>query len=257
MTIGQFKFSEDNSDIKGTAICQVDESGSLKVPDGWQVEVRLVDDYDAGSFWKVLKENQDEASANPNCLSRKDAITTWIDWTALPHAFLLDPAPLSFGAEFYEIVNSKEDIRDDITAVLTCTASLTTNMKPPYFFSARRGSTHPARAIREGLRIEELLPTIMQDFRCWASVAPSTHDTSTTILSMYTIKNNSTNVFDVLPVELLLVILGHVSLSSYLSVSATCRSLRSFLIAPDFIDTIIKTAITSAGFRQLTLCLAK
>jgi hypothetical protein len=63
--------------------------------------------------------------------------------------------------------------------------------------------------------------------------------------SVYTVKNTCTSVFDVLPVELLLVILGYMSFSSYLSVSATCKSLRSLLTAPDFVDTIIKTAIAS------------
>jgi hypothetical protein len=59
-------------------------------------------------------------------------------------------------------------------------------------------------------------------------------------------------MFDVLPVELLLVILGYMSFSSYLSVSATCKSLRSLLTAPDFVDTIIKTAIASGSLRWIS-----
>jgi len=129
MAIGQF-----SEDMDGAAICLVDESGSLKAPDGWQVEVRLVDDYDAGSFWKVLKDDQDGVTGEsvfsycsaymnrgrcqPNLFVSEGCyhyLHTWIDWTALPprkHAFPLDPAPLPFGAELYEIVNSKEDLRD-------------------------------------------------------------------------------------------------------------------------------------------------
>jgi hypothetical protein len=37
---------------------------------------------------------------------------------------------------------------------------------------ARRGSEYIAKAIRDGLRKEELLPAIMRDFRCWMFVRP-------------------------------------------------------------------------------------
>jgi hypothetical protein len=128
MAIGQF-----SDDLDGAAICRVDESGSLKAPDGRQVEVRLVDGYDVGSFWKVLKENQysvteesvfsycsaymNRGRCQPNLFVSEGCyhyLHAWIDWTALPprkHAFPSDPAPLPFGAELYEIVNSKEDLR--------------------------------------------------------------------------------------------------------------------------------------------------
>jgi hypothetical protein len=41
-----------------------------------------------------------------------------------------------------------------------------------YFYPARRGSQHIAKAIREDLRKHELLPAIMRDFRCWMFVRP-------------------------------------------------------------------------------------
>ena len=41
-----------------------------------------------------------------------------------------------------------------------------------YFYPARRGSQHIAKAIRDGIRKDGLLPAIMSDFRCWMFVRP-------------------------------------------------------------------------------------
>jgi hypothetical protein len=127
MAIGQFSLDYD-----GKATCRIDDvSGSVKIPDGRQVEVRLVDRYDGGSFRRVLKGNSDpemfyysHCSAymtsddpQPNLFVSEGCyhyLHAWIDWAALPprkQAFPLDPAPLPFGAELYEIVNSKEGLR--------------------------------------------------------------------------------------------------------------------------------------------------
>jgi hypothetical protein len=59
-------------------------------------------------------------------------------------------------------------------------------------------------------------------------------------------------MFDKLPVELLLVIFGQISLPSYLSVSAACKSLRSLLTASDFADSIMKVAITRGHLRWIS-----
>lgn len=54
VTIGQF-----SQDMEGRATYQFeDESGSYKVPDGRQVEVRLVDGYDAGNFTRVFMKSE-------------------------------------------------------------------------------------------------------------------------------------------------------------------------------------------------------
>jgi hypothetical protein len=133
MGIGQF------NDGDGRAICQTDdESGLFKVPDGRQVEMRLVNGYDAGSFWQVIKENKDDATeeqeeigyshcsaymtdgeGQPNIFVMEGCyhyLHAWLDWAALPprkQAFPSDPAPLPFGAELYEIVNSEQDLRGE------------------------------------------------------------------------------------------------------------------------------------------------
>ena len=52
--------------------------------------------------------------------------------------------------------------------------------------------------------------------------------------------------------ELLLVILNQTPLPSYLSLSSTCKSLRSFLTAPSFADRIMKEAIAHGQLRWIS-----
>ena len=68
----------------------------------------------------------------------------------------------------------------------------------------------------------------------------------------YTPQGNSTSTFGKLPIELLLVILGQTPLTSYLSLSSTCKSLRSFLITPDFADRVMKESIAHGHLRWLS-----
>ena len=132
VAIGQF-------DGEGTTLVD-DGSGYCRIPDGRQVEVRLVDGFRAGTFRWVIKEKQDgvteeleeysECSAymsifgerghgQPNFFVTEGCyhyLQAWIDWAALSprkRAFPSDPTPLSFGAELYEIVNSEEDLRGE------------------------------------------------------------------------------------------------------------------------------------------------
>jgi hypothetical protein len=127
MAIGQF-------DSDGGATQIDDESGSFRVPNGRQVVVRLVEDYSCPNFGTTLKVVEGDAKedwgefvyshcsafeGNPNFFVSEGCyhyLHAWIDWAALPprkQAFPLDPAPLPFGAELYEIVNSKEDLRGE------------------------------------------------------------------------------------------------------------------------------------------------
>jgi F-box domain len=59
-------------------------------------------------------------------------------------------------------------------------------------------------------------------------------------------------MFGKLPIELLLVILGQTPLTSYLSLSSTCKSLRSLLITPDFADRVMKESIAHGHLRWLS-----
>ena len=65
---------------------------------------------------------------------------------------------------------------DNSTAALSCIdydgIVDTVEQFQSYFSPARRDSQHIAKAIRDGLRGEELLPAIMRDFRCWMFVRP-------------------------------------------------------------------------------------
>jgi hypothetical protein len=127
MAIGQF-------DGDGDANLADDEYGSLRVPDGRQVEVRLVEGYDCAGFNKMLMVVDGDSTvepgefvysrcgvfeSNPNIFVSEGCyhyLHAWIDWAALPprnQAFPLDPTSLHFGAELYEIVNSKEDLRGE------------------------------------------------------------------------------------------------------------------------------------------------
>jgi len=69
--------------------------------------------------------------------------------------------------------------------------------------------------------------------------------------STHVLEEKSSTTFNKLPVKLLLGILHQIPLPSYLSLSATCKSLRSLLTAPDFLDCIIKVAIGSGHLRWI------
>lgn len=204
MAIGQF-----GDDGEATR-----EGDDENFPDGRQVEVRLVEGFDSASFNKVLKvDDRGEEKAefayswcgafegNPNLFTSEGCyhyLHAWIDWSTLPprkQAFPSDPAPLPFGAELYEIVNSQKMLRsenlahlprlnrsadklflDESDGELPCIdydgIIETVRQFQSYFHPARQGSKHLARAIRDGLRGSELLPSIMRDFRCWMFVRP-------------------------------------------------------------------------------------
>jgi hypothetical protein len=131
IAIGQF-----NDDGEATREGD-DEISHANIPDGRQVEVRLVEGFDSASFNKILKvDDQGEEKAefaysycgafeaNPNIFTSEGCyhyLHAWIDWTALPprkQAFPSDPAPLTFGAELYEIVNSQEMLRGEACRIL-------------------------------------------------------------------------------------------------------------------------------------------
>jgi F-box domain len=155
--------------------------------------------------------------------------------------------------------------------VLIMMASLTTNMKPISFLLAEAQCILREPSARAFERKSFFLPLCkifgvgrlcgqicgskISSMKIQSNMPRWPHPPMTPrhpYFSVYIVENNSTTMFDVLPVELLLVILGHLSLSSYLSVSATCKSLRSHLTAPGFIDTIIKTAIASGYLRWIS-----
>lgn len=118
VAIGQF-------DSMGEATVLHGELNSI--PDGRLVEVRLVEDYNRGTFKKMLNAVQEDAAVefvdsqcgDPNIFVSEGCyhyLHAWIDWEALPprkNAFPSDPAPLPFGAELYEIVNSAEGLRGE------------------------------------------------------------------------------------------------------------------------------------------------
>jgi hypothetical protein len=129
MAIGQFDHDGD------ATLIEPDGKNTLsQIPDGRQVVVRLVEGYNSATFNKVLKVVEDDATeepvpfaysscsafeGNPNFFVSEGCyhyLHAWLDWTALPlrkQAFPSDPAPLFFGAELYEIVNSKDGSRGD------------------------------------------------------------------------------------------------------------------------------------------------
>ena len=121
VAIGQF-------DSMGEATVLGGELHSI-IPDGRLVEVHRVEGYKRGTFKKMLNDVEDDAAAefvysqcglgDPNIFVSEGCyhyLHAWIDWEALPprsNAFPSDPAPLPFGAELYEIVNSAEGLRGE------------------------------------------------------------------------------------------------------------------------------------------------
>jgi hypothetical protein len=113
----------DQFDSEGEATL---EPGSRRLPDGRQVEVRLMEGYDCAYSSLRVKEELDFCPSNcmvsegsPNVFVSQGCYHAWLDWAALPRlppqkqAFPSVPTPLPFGAELYEIINSEEGLRGE------------------------------------------------------------------------------------------------------------------------------------------------
>ena len=125
-------------DEGGMATVLKDEKdGSFKVPSGRNVEVRLVDGFNSIGFGHKLiglaedadgdiTEMVEEVHSNildhdgsPNFFTSEGCyhyLRAWLDLDGMPprtRAFPMDSTPLTFGGEFYEIVNSRHAVRGD------------------------------------------------------------------------------------------------------------------------------------------------
>jgi hypothetical protein len=120
----------------GTATVLKDEKdGSVKIPGGRNVEVRLVDGFNSAWFAQKLMGLEEDAdgeiveveqeaisgildyNGNPNFFTSEGCyhyIRAWLDFDGMPprtRAFPMESTPLTFGGEFYEIINSSYAVR--------------------------------------------------------------------------------------------------------------------------------------------------
>ena len=90
-------------------------------------------------------------------------------------------APLSFPGELYELVNSRTKDRVIFLGILPCIdyTGLVDNSSrdrvQDYILPWRKGCVHTARALRDGLRGSELVPSILKDCRAWMFTRPNSY----------------------------------------------------------------------------------
>jgi hypothetical protein len=140
VAIGHF---DSQHDIGGAVLLRDANAGSVKIPSGKKVEVRSVDYYshpwftrklmglaeDAyGNVEEVEEDSMSRVSSyedNPNFFMSEGCyhyLQAWLHLDLMPprsRAFPAESVPLTFGGEFYEVVNSRHAIRGDFSLSLS------------------------------------------------------------------------------------------------------------------------------------------
>jgi hypothetical protein len=140
VAIGHF-----DGDLGGAKVLKDAQTGSVTVPSGRGVEVRRVfyymsdrfdhklldleeDEY--GELWDMEEEAMSRITVyegNPNFFTSEGCyhyLQAWLDLNTMPpraRAFPTDDTPLTFGGEFYEVVNSRRAVRGKPSTFLTRT----------------------------------------------------------------------------------------------------------------------------------------
>lgn len=225
VAIGHFDGHFDGQ-FGGATLFQDENDGSFKVPSGRNVEVRVVDSYRSrtGCFENKLiglaedeygnvVEMQEEVTSHvtaydgsPNFFTSEGCyhyLQAWLDLDGMPprtRAFPMESTPITFGGEFYEIVNARHAVRGKVLCFLACMRDADPDPQDRYmgtlnsidydgitatcvpiqpesyvqdeFYLARKGVKHIARGIRDGLRGKQLIPLILRDCQVWMFMRP-------------------------------------------------------------------------------------
>ncbi|KAL0946966.1 hypothetical protein HGRIS_013119 [Hohenbuehelia grisea] len=206
--------------------------------------------------WEEGQSNISACVGNPNigCYEAPLAyLKAWIHWDALPPrstAFPDEEEPLEVEAELYEIINTHREIPND-SSVLDFVdyggiEKAYDQFQHTFDGAWSQTTVHFERAIRDGLRGEELMVPLSRDFGAWMCVRtdvwPEASLNDQPLILPAT--NSATTPFHVLPPELLFSILVLLSPTDYASLLIISRSLRK-LLQGGAIDTAVRHQILS------------
>ncbi|EKM57371.1 uncharacterized protein PHACADRAFT_142684 [Phanerochaete carnosa HHB-10118-sp] len=196
---------------------------------------------------------RDSTSSDRMCMDSDQCCNVWVHLAC--HAYLeawLDCAHaprlgrhgqlLSLTSELYEIVASRRQPRVSFRGALPSIdygGTLEAFMGVPYqdyILGTRKGARHIAKALREGIRNERLIPAILEDCRLWMFVRPDIWPIATPdYLSAKTSVGHQGvpqphAAICALPLELLPVLLQYLNLEGIFALARTCKDLHASVL---------------------------
>ncbi|KAL0949462.1 hypothetical protein HGRIS_009516 [Hohenbuehelia grisea] len=187
----------------------------------------------------------------------------WIDFERLPPPCTLPSGDtLSLPGELYEIVNSRSEQQFNTLPCIDYDGiDGTLEQWQDFFERARRGVKNVAQAISSGLRGEDLIPALRQDYRCWAFMRtdiwplPSMAGMAESVYAAHILKETAAPQprwqLNALPNDILFEIFDQIPIPSFLALASTCRSLRARLLSPDVADSFFKHLVYAGELRWI------
>ncbi|KAI0330654.1 hypothetical protein GY45DRAFT_1323399 [Cubamyces sp. BRFM 1775] len=254
-------------------------------PTGEGVQMRRVRSALAGGFFIELVEfhggkrvaivNQRVAMRCTTNFSDEDAsscniwvhIACWSylqEWLncPLPPRIGRSGRPLSFAGELYELVGSRYGRQMDRYTVLPCIdyggplgAYMGYNRYQDYILGCRKGVKHLARALKEGLRDEQLIPAIFKDCDWWKFVRPDIWPRAphpgpfdpNPVADVLGIVPQPQALLCQLPNELLPELLQHFCLQDIFALASTCKDLYTRLLDHNTLICVVRNAIANVA----------
>ncbi|PVG01674.1 hypothetical protein CPB86DRAFT_83415 [Serendipita vermifera] len=226
------------------------------------VTTRLVDEpWDYGMFYKVdgsderVLTDASRSSGNFFCLRAPYLyLQSWIDKDSLPPrqtAFPLE-SDMSFEEELYEIVKYRSNRRHNCYGILDGIEyegiNFACDQWQDTFYSAFTGAHDLDRALKNGLRGNDLIPALLNDFCVWQTCPPDRWvniDSSFRHSSDISAPQQGTNIghWQSLPTEIMLSILSILSIKEVLAFTSSCRYLYHKFGNPDFLSILLRTRL--------------
>ncbi|PVG01677.1 hypothetical protein CPB86DRAFT_83410 [Serendipita vermifera] len=225
------------------------------------VTTRLVDEpWDYGQFKKVDGSDQrvdthaGTLSDNIFCLRAPYSyLQSWIDRDSLPPrkpAFPLEP-DMRFEEELYEIVifrARRHDCVGTLDGIEYEGINFAINQWQDTFYPAFTGAHHLGRALKNGLRGNDLIPALLNDFCVWQTCPPDrwvSIDPSSRPSSHIRVPQPDTNVssWKNFPAEIMVDILSNLSFKEVLSFTSCCQYLYHKFGNPSFLSALLRTRL--------------
>ncbi|KAH9896787.1 hypothetical protein C8Q73DRAFT_789106 [Cubamyces lactineus] len=252
-------------------------------PTGDDVQIRRVHNSTmAGSFSELIEYHGDErvvrsmvttdcdtyydANESPSCniwmhIACWNHLQDWLD-CPLPPRIGRHGKPLTFAGELYELVASRHERQAHVRASLPCidyggTLGAFTTQYQDDILGCRVGVEHLARALKEGLRDEQLIPAILEDCGWWKFVRPDRWPRArhpgpydpNPVSGMFesgTVPQLRAKVCQ-LPNELLPELLQHCHLQDIFALASTCKDLYTRILDRNTLHYVVRNAISNVS----------
>ncbi|PVF91196.1 hypothetical protein CPB86DRAFT_719915 [Serendipita vermifera] len=181
-------------------------------------------------------------------------LQSWIDKGSLPPrqtAFPLEP-DMSFEEELYEIVNRRSNRQPHRYGALDSIEyegiNFACNQWQDTFCSAFTRAHDLGRVLKNGLRGNDLIPALLNDFCVWQTCPPDrwvSIDLSSHPSSDIPVPQLGTNVghWESLPTEIIIDILSSLSIEEVLSFTSCCRYLYHKFGNQSFLSILLRTRL--------------